>query len=103
MDCGAVVLVGHNVEIEGVLLRKTAPGPSGCDQVSHWIDLIFGAERAPCIGGGLAKRQKRVMHFLPAYLIPVRCFEATGTVLADFDRILQSMDLFQIISVRRIN
>jgi len=66
--------------------------------VPHWINLILGgAEHPPCIRNRLPELEQRGAHLLEPCLIPVGDFECAGTLLAHLDRILQSVDLLNIL------
>ena len=103
VDGGAVIRGRRDREVEGVLFGKAAPQQCSPDQMPHRINLILGAEHAPCIGDGLSELQKRTAYLLEARLIPVGNLEYAGTLLAHLERILQGVDLLYILRVRRID
>ena len=59
--------------------------------------MLGGAEHAPCVGNRLPKLQQRGVHLLEACLVPVGDFECAGTLLTRRERILQGVDLLEIL------
>src|SRR5580704_9906047 len=103
IDRLAVVARRRDVEIDRRLVGVATPGRGGCDQMTDRIDLVLGAERVLEVGHCRAKDEKRVAYLLLADRIPVRDFELAGALLADLDRILQGVDLNDILRVNRVD
>ena len=102
---GASVIPGRcDREIERVLLGVAAPQHGASDQVLDRVDLIFvGAKHATRIGNRGSKLQERCLHLFEACLIPIGGFERAGAFLAELDRILQGVDLPDILLAREID
>jgi hypothetical protein len=69
----------------------------------HRIDFAFAAECTPEVGQCVIERNQSVSHLLLAGRIPFRYFKFPLTFLADLDRVLNGMDLFDVIRARWIN
>src|SRR6266436_2397686 len=68
--------------------------------MTHRINLILvGTEHALCIGNRLPELQQRGTYFLETWLVPIGDFECTRTLLAHLERILQGVDLLDILRV----
>ena len=94
----------RDVEINGVLIGIEAPARRGDDQVSDRIDLIPAAGGVAPIRDGFAEHHQCIAHLLLAGRVPVRHLEFAGTArLLDFDRILQGVDLRDVLRIVRID
>src|SRR5882724_9953448 len=103
VDRGAVVLVWGDVQIRGVLVGIAAPARRGPDQVADRIDLLLGAEGLLEVRYRGAEHEKRIPDLLLARRVPTGDLEAAGTRLLDLDRILQGVDLVEVLRVRRVD
>jgi hypothetical protein len=64
------------------------------DEMRHWIDLSFGAERFLEVGQSSSEHEQRIAYLFLANLIPVWCLKRADAVLANLDCILQCVDVF---------
>ena len=76
-----------------------APAGGGSDQMPDRIHFGLGAERLLEVRHGRRKDQQRVAHLLLARLIPVRHLEFARGRLLDLDRVLQRVDLLDVLGI----
>src|SRR5690606_40497651 len=102
IDDLAVVLLGYDIEVDGIRVRVPAPARSCSEQIPDRIDLPLGSERPVHVWQGAGQHVQCIPHLGLAGGVPVWDLELAGAAwLFDLDLAVAVRGLRDVSRARR--